>query len=189
MAYIPEIHKKYDLLPYCKKHGGEVFEYPSKLLNKLEGYLPDGKNMMPYGYKSYEEYYSEMDKLSEQYFKDSEVAKLYTDFKSEMFKLNVKENWSVLRYIGESSNACMGLTSGNTYYWPCNIETPLYEGVIDDEEFTSYLYPTEASDWEILEDPTGMAYRTIHGKDKGYMSREGFVGIMKQLEGSDYEWF
>ena len=182
MAYIPEIHKKYDLLPYCRKKGGEVFEYPCKLLNKLERYLPDGENMMPYGYESYKAYYSEMDKLAEQYFKDPEVAKLYTDFKSEMHKLNVKENWSVLRYIGKSSNECMGLTFGRVYYWPCSAENPVYEGVIDDEEFTSYLYPTEADEWEILEDPTGMAYRTIHNKAKGYLSRKDHVMIIKQLE-------
>lgn len=188
MAYIPEQHKKYDLLPHCKKHGGEVFEYPCKLLDKLEKYLPGGENLMPYGYKSYEEYYSEIDKLAEQFFTDPDVAKMYAEFKNEMLKLNVKENWSVLRYIGKSSKSCIGLTHGNIYYWPCSIDNPVYEGVIDDEEFTSYLYPTEASEWEILEDPTGMAYRTIYNKEKGYTKREDFEMVMKQLEGSDYEW-
>lgn len=182
MAYIPEIHKKYDLLPYCRKKGGEVFEYPSKLLSKLEKYLPDGENMMPYGYESYEEYYSEIDKLAKRYFTEPDVSKMFTEFKAEMFKLNVKENWSVLRYIGKSSNDCMGLTSGCVYYWPCSIENPVYEGVIDDEEFTSYMYSTEADDWEILEDPTGMAYRTIHNKAKGYLSRKNHEMIIKQLE-------
>lgn len=186
MAYIPEKHKKYNLLPYCREKGGEVFSYPTKLLNKLEEYLPDGENMMPYGYKSYDEYYSEMDKLAEQFFKEPESLKFYTEFRSEMNKMNVKENWSVLRYVGKSDKGCMGLTKGNIYYWPCNIEKPVYEGVIDDEEFTSYLYPTEANEWEILEDPTGMAYRTIYGNDKEYLSRQDYEVIIRQLENSEH---
>ena len=35
MAYIPKQHEKYDLLPECRKHGGEVFDYPSKLIFKI----------------------------------------------------------------------------------------------------------------------------------------------------------
>ena len=182
MAYIPEKYKKYNLLPHCKEKGGEVFSYPSALLNELEKYLPDEENMMPYGYNSYEEYYSEMDKLAEQYFKGVDTLMLYEKFKAELAKLNVKENWSVLRYIGKGKHGCMGLTSGSIYYWPCSIENPVYEGGIDDEEFTSYLYPTEANEWEILEDPTGMAYRTIYGNKKGHLSRKDYEGIMKQLE-------
>lgn len=182
MTYIPEKHKKYNLLPRCREKGGEVFSYPSELLNRLEKYLPENQGMLPYGYKSYEEYYSEMDKLSKKYFIDSEAEKLYVEFRAEMLRLNVKENWSVLRYIGENIDEIMGLTKGNIYYWPCSVENPVYEGVIDDEEFTSYQYPTEATDWEILEDPTGMAYRTIYNKEKGYMKRKEYEGIIKQLE-------
>jgi len=33
MAYIPEFHKKYNLLPRCTKSGGDVFEYPCELLD------------------------------------------------------------------------------------------------------------------------------------------------------------
>lgn len=182
MAYIPKIHLKYNLLPYCNKKGGEVFSYPSELLSKLEKYLPDGENMMPYGYNSYDEYYSEMDKLAKSYFREIEVLNLYAEFKNEMHRLNIKENWSVLRYIGKSHDSVGGLTNGNVYYWPCSIENPVYEGVIDDEEFTSYLYSTEASEWVILEDPTGMAYRTIYEHAKGYMSRKEHEYIINQLE-------
>ena len=57
MPYIPKEHVKYDLLPFCRKNGGEVFEYPSELLDKVEKYLPDGESLIPYGYNSYEEYY------------------------------------------------------------------------------------------------------------------------------------
>ena len=55
------------------------------------------------------------------------------------------------------------LTRGRCYYWPCSKERPVYEGVIDDEEFTSYLYPCDAECWEIVLDPTGMAARALAG--------------------------
>lgn len=56
MAYIPEKHKKYDVLPMCRKRGGEVFSYPGKIIDDLENYLPEEENMIPYGYDSYEQY-------------------------------------------------------------------------------------------------------------------------------------
>ncbi len=31
MPYIPKIHKKYNLLPFSRKNGGEVFSYPCNL--------------------------------------------------------------------------------------------------------------------------------------------------------------
>lgn len=66
-----------------------------------------------------------------------------------------------MKYIGESTDGVSGLTHGRCYYWPCSTKNPVYEGVIDDEEFTSYLYPVDANLWEIIEDPTGMAKRAI----------------------------
>ena len=159
-----------------------MFSYPSSLMSKLEKYLPEGENMMPYGYDSYEEYYTEMDKYAELYFQDSEKATLYNTFKEEMHRMNVKENWSVLRYVGKTDDHLFGLTNGHVYYWPCSLEKPVYEGVVDDEEFTSYWYSTEACDWEILEDPTGMAYRTIYEKATGYTNREQYEHVMNQLK-------
>lgn len=164
MVYIPEKHKKYDLLPRCRTRGGEVFSYSSDLIDKLVRYLPKGYNIDPYGYLSYDEYYQKMDRYAKKYFKDSVSSDLYKKFKEIMYHMNIKENWSVLRYIGESDNRVFGLTKGRTYYWPCSLEYPMYEGVIDDEEFTSYAYFIRTCDWEILEDPTGMAYRKMYGK-------------------------
>ena len=66
--------------------------------------------------------------------------------------LNVKEIF-VLRYKGPDIGGVFGLRNGHCYYWPCDVDHPLYEGVIDDEEYTSYWYPTEPEMWEILEDP------------------------------------
>lgn len=71
------------------------------------------------------------------------------------------------------------------YYWPTRRENPVYCGVIDDEEFTAYLYPTEASLWQILSDPTGMARRTIFEGGKGYLSQAEYDEYMKQLVSRD----
>ena len=45
-------------------------------------------------------------------------------------------------------------------------ECPEFRGVIDNEEFTAYLYDIDPSLREILEDPTGMAQRTLLGGEK-----------------------
>lgn len=182
MTYIPKKHEKYNLLPGCRRSGGEVFTYPCSLLRELEKYLPQGHNMMPYGYDSYEEYYKAMDKYAEIYFTEEKLSNLYKKFIEEMHQMNDKEQWSVLRYVGESDDRLLGLTHGKAYYWSCSLKNPVYDGVIDDEEFTSYWYSTEACDWEILDDPTGMAYRTIYEKEKGYISREQYDHVMSQLK-------
>ena len=163
MPYIPKNHEKYNLLPSCRKHGGEVFSYPVEFLDELQDYLPYKISLMPYGYDSYEDYFNAIDEYISKYAKTEEAVKKFNAFKQAIAEMNVKEEWSVLRYKGESDDKIFGLTHGQVYYWPCSKNRPEYEGVIDDEEFTSYLYPTDASLWEILEDPTGMAYRTIYG--------------------------
>ena len=40
----------------------------------------------------------------------------------------------------------------------------MYEGVIDNEEFTSCLYPCDPDSWEVVLDPTGMATRALSGE-------------------------
>ena len=62
MAYIPLEHRKYNLLPRCRKYGGEVFVYPSYLHDFITSlFLYDGESLDPYGYDSYEEYYDIID--------------------------------------------------------------------------------------------------------------------------------
>lgn len=51
MAYIPEKHKKYNLLPMSQNHHREVFSYPSGLLCKLND--AGEEEIDPYGYYSY----------------------------------------------------------------------------------------------------------------------------------------
>ena len=49
MAYIPKEHEKYELLPMCRRNGGEVFSYPSGIVDELSKRLPEGENLIPYG--------------------------------------------------------------------------------------------------------------------------------------------
>ena len=44
-----------------------------------------------------------------------------------------------------------------------------------------YLYPTEPSLWEILIDPTGMAYRIIYERGKGCLSQSEYDDFMSQI--------
>lgn len=182
MPYIPVQHQKYDLLPYCKEHGGEVFEYPGPLIDKIADLTGRSEAVLPYGFNSCEEYFASLDReiASNEHFHNA--ASLLKQLKAEMLQLNRKEEWSILRYLGPSTGRVLGLTHGKVYYWPTNKANPVYNGVIDDEEFTSYLYPTDADLWEILEDPTGMAYRTICRNGKGHISKEKYERVMRQIQ-------
>lgn len=178
MPYIPKKHEKYNLLPMCRKNGREVFEYPRLLLSRLEEL--GVHHLDPYGYQSYEEYYAELDKRKSQ-LSDAAILEAFDKFKNRMPELNQKEKWSVLKYVGENTDSFLGLTKGRYYYWPCAAVNASYSGVIDDEEYTAYQYPTEPSLWEIAEDPTGMAHRTIFdGKDA--ISKKEHELIMRQAE-------
>ena len=182
MAYIPKEHEKYDVLPMCRREGGEVFSYPSEIVDELGKKLPDGENLLPYGYKSIDEYMQKAEEYATKYFTDEDDIKLFAKFKILIEAMNRKEEWSIVRYIGESDDNLFGLTHGHTYYWPCNRNNPKYEGVIDDEEFTSYWYATEPADWEILLDPTGMAYATIYGDSKEHVTQAKYENVMAQIE-------
>ena len=181
MPYIPEKHKKYNLLPFCRKRGGEVFEYPSNLISKAEEMLSPEESITPYGFKSYDEYFAYIDKLIIQNQNNYTLVEILEQVKVQVKEMNIKEDWSVLKYVGESDGAVFGLTHNKNYYWPTRKSKPVYCGVIDDEEFTAYLYPTESHLWEILEDPTGMAYNTIYGNGKGKMSEQEHNEIIAQV--------
>lgn len=182
MPYIPKEHEKYNLLPLCRERGGEVLEYPSQLLFELEQYLEPEDQLDPYGYKSYEEYDAEIGRIAQKYMSQPQVVERLAKFKAQVHDMNCKEQWSVLRYIGPQDENVSGLTPGRAYYWPTRISQPVYCGVIDDEEFTAYLYPTEPNNWEVLEDPTGMAYSTLRGDGNNKVSRAEYSRIMEQLQ-------
>lgn len=187
MPYIPKEHEKYDLLPFCRAHGYEVFEYPGDLLWKLEKHIKSEEQLDPYGFRSYEEYDTEIDRVSQGFKDQPEVFAVFAQFKAQIYEMNRKEEWSVLRYVGPADKYLEGLTPGKNYYWPSRASNPVYTGVVDDEEYTSYLYPTDSDLWEILEDPTGMAYSTIYGNGKNKLSKSAHEHIMKQLENAVIE--
>ena len=175
--HIPETHRKYNLLPDSRKDHYEVFSYPPEL-NDIDSRIwlskhPDfdeenemrGALIMPYGERSYGTYNAVLDGyIAEFALADPQLADDLRSLKEKVRKMNVKENWSVVKYTGPDLPRALGLKNGQCYYWPCSLENPEYEGVIDEEEFTSYLYPCDPDCWEILEDPTGMAERALSGK-------------------------
>lgn len=181
MPYIPKAHEKYDVLPYCRKHGGEVFSYPPDLLRQVESLLPKGEGLTPYGYSSYEEYYTQIDQYTAIYAADNlKLRELLSQFKREIKAMNIKEDWAVVRFVGNSTPEVFGLTHGKCYYWPCSKEHPEYEGVIDDEEFTSYIYPTRPELWEVLEDPLGITSALQNAKI--ITKSQGLYNFAKGLE-------
>ena len=184
MPYIPKAHEKYNLLPFCRENGGEVFSYSSEMEDQIRGMLPEGDSVIPYGYDNYEAFYARLDKYVSLYGtaggKLSELGKKILEYKDNIKKRNIKENWSVVKYVGKSTGGPAGFTHGRYYCWPCYVEKPEYEGIIDDEGFTSNLawvnkgkisqtlengeatdFIESSGDWEIAEDPTGMAKRKL----------------------------
>lgn len=187
MAYIPEQHKQYDLLPFRREHGGEVFEDPSKLLSQINTLLDPDDHLDPYGYSSYEEYDQKIDRVAQKFCDQPEKYAMFDRYKQKVHEMNCKEQWSVLRYIGPDDGRLFSLTRGRCYYWPCSVTNPVYSGVVDDEEYTSYFHPTDSHLWEILEDPTGMAHNTIYRNGKNRFSKVMLDHIMKQLENAVIE--
>ncbi len=176
--YIPQAHEQYGLLPFLCEHGGEVFSYPAELdyiderVAEIEGETEDDKRKVtvhPFHAKSYDAYYQSLADLAEKYRSTNpdlaEDIELVIDIIQSM---NVKEEWSIVRYVGDQFDGdplaeMHDLTKGRCYYWPCSNAHPVYEGVIDNEETTSFLYPCDPDSWEIVEDPTGMAARALAG--------------------------
>ena len=176
--YIPTEHVPLDVLPWNREEGYEVFSSPPEIsdvdeaLFEAEGLDRDGRGarvalIYPYGYHSYGEYFAHLQGFVDKYEETApELADSIRQLIESIKRMNVKEDWSVVRYVGheyDDKPRVFGLTRGRCYYWPCSKERPVYEGVIDDEEFTSYLYPCDAECWEIVLDPTGMAARALAG--------------------------
>ncbi|MCR5034211.1 MAG: hypothetical protein K6B42_02175 [Clostridia bacterium] len=176
MSKLPEKHEQYPLLLGTRDSDFEVFSYPH--LGEMNNLGEE--NLEPYGYSSLQEY---LDYLDERKAKASlEVARLFDQLKEKMVEMNKKEEWSILLYKGNGNGEWPErLINGRAYYWPCSEANPVYDGIIDEEEWTSHWYPTEPDDWEILEDPTGMAYRTLYCGEN-HVSRENYEHVMNQLK-------
>lgn len=165
MPYIPEEHKKYPVLPLAREMDFEVFQYSSREwpTKELEQFI--GDRMIPYACKSYEAYFEEVDHMIEKHSGEPDTVRVLQKIKQHIKEWNKKEDWSICKYIGEDDEPPLGLQNGGYYYWPCRASDPKFSGVIDGIEFTGYLYPTDPELWEIVVDPTGMAYRTIYEED------------------------
>jgi hypothetical protein len=94
---------------------------------------------------------------------------MIVDFKENVQKMNIKENWSVLRYTGETDPDFDDFTHGRYYYWACSADTLVFEGAISDEGLPLYgdyspdssVWASISQSWEIAEDPTGIAYNLL----------------------------
>ncbi len=177
--YIPAAHREYGLLPRKRASGGEVFACPVELaaiedwVADLEGDAsPDGTrrhHIVPHGLGSYAEYFALLARYARRYREaEPELASALDWLASAVKRMNVKEEWSILRYIGDNEECRLwgehGLTVGRCYYWPSSHDNPVYEGVIDDAECALCLYPCDPDIWEVVEDPTGMASRVLYSK-------------------------
>ena len=167
-------------MPFKSKKGGEAFSYDPFELREIESIL-DKLDVCaePYGCYSYEKYFSEIDRGIALLSDNDKAMEQVRKFKDSMQRRNRKEMWSVLKYVGPTTDSIFGLTNGHYYYWPCSTDNPCYEGVIDDEEYTSYLYSTEKELWEIAEDPAGMAFRTLTRRP-GELDQETLDDIVKK---------
>ena len=131
MPYIPETHKKYGVLPICKKYNFEMFIWDYKLLKKIKN-LTNMKDyeVYPYQkYKSYEEFLNEIDKWIEKF---PNYEQEIIEYKDSIIKMNNKDLWAIIQYIGETNYS---FTKGKYYYVPMYIENNswIIGGVIDNE--------------------------------------------------------
>ena len=166
MPYIPYEHETYKLLPRSCKEGGEVFEYPCDLLNQVNSILPEGEDLIPYGYDSIDSYCTEIEKWLHLFAEDKEKYDLINRYYYKVVIQTFSEAWAVVKYVGESFDEGIGLTNGQFYYCPRPANDSGTFGVIDDAEFTSYMYSCDPSLWVLYEDPTGEASKTLGQKPR-----------------------
>ena len=166
MPYIPYEHETYRLLPRSRKEGGEVFEYPCDLLDQVNSILPEGEDLIPYGYDSIDSYCAEMEKWLHHFAEDKEKYDLINRYYYKVVIQTFSEAWAVVKYVGESFDEGFGLTNGQFYYCPRPANDSGTFGVIDDAEFTSYMYSCDPSLWILYEDPTGEASITLGQKPR-----------------------
>ena len=107
MPHIPKEHEKFNLLPYCRRNGGEVFEYPSDLIHEAEQLLDAESGIFPYNYNSYDEYFGCIDKLIQNHNDNAEIVSKLIEVRNAVQSMNQKEHWSVLRYVGTTDDAVL----------------------------------------------------------------------------------
>lgn len=204
MVYIPKEHEQFDLLPKSRANGEEVFSLPFNEILKLEDELlqmnpsihensdeESGHTLLlaPSINDSLEAYYGKLAAFAKEHY-GSELGTQLEKLLNLVRSKNVKENWSVVKYVGDHFNpeplsTGDGLTKGRNYYWLSSKENPSYEGVIDNDEVFPYLYPCDPASWEILLDPTGMATDALAGNA---MTVDSWRVSSLSEDGSFEEW-
>lgn len=129
--YIPADHAGYDLLPRCRRDGGEVFSCPAEpdVIDELLSKYEQGEDaeqrvsfLIPYGERSYSCYFEKLSAYIEKYRKlDPELSELIEWLAAAVRRANVKEDWSVVRYTGDQydedeSAQGSGLTKGRCVF-------------------------------------------------------------------------
>lgn len=162
MPYIPESHKKYNVLPNCVKYNFELIVPDDILLKKIEKLVhkTDYMGLHPYQrFKSYQECFDELEALTNEFpnYKD-EILK----YKDSIIKMNNKDMWAIVKYIGESN---WNFTKDKYYYVVIYLEKDslIVEGIIDNEEYSAFSMwlPGNtnqinlSTDFEIVLDPSG----------------------------------
>ena len=110
--YIPAEHVPLDVLPCNREEGYEVFSYPPEL-NDVDEALFEAEGLSrnecgarvaliyPYGYHSYGEYFAHLQGFVDKYDKTApELADSIRRLIESIKSMNVKEDWSVVRYVG-----------------------------------------------------------------------------------------
>lgn len=196
MTYIPNEHKKFEadgLLNHCRRLKTEFIYRPSSIISLLEYRLEKFRiSIIPHGFKSSEDYFSYLNEVLMKYKNkipnfEEDVNKLCEAIKEG----NRKEEWSICRYVGKEEDYIIpDLTTGKVYYWPTSLKNPVYHGVVDNEEYDTYPHSTKNTDWEIIEDPTGMAYRMLNSNDdtgEEYYKIETSTQYERDYKDSDFE--
>ena len=137
MTYIPNSHKKYNLLPICILNDVEMIITDISLRNKIEKIVNKTKGMRLHPYcrfKTYQDYFNELEDLINQ-FPNYKVDIL--EYKNSIVKMNNKDLWAIVKYIGESN---FSFTKDKYYYVVMYLENNswIIEGIIDNEEYDAF---------------------------------------------------
>lgn len=165
MAIIPEKHKKYNLLERWKRC--EIFVEDWALKDDLCELL--GEECIEKSFESIDEaimYYESLKNQIQAPYKNL-AADLLTEYVRDLEKKNHREVWSVLRYQGSGYGKYNTFETGRYYYMPCIAGEDVFLGVLDDEADLVNWIPITYENWEIIDDPTGMAARVMAGEIEG----------------------
>lgn len=165
MAIIPEKHKKYNLLERWKRC--EIFVEDWALKDDLCERL--GEDHIERSFESIDEaviYYESLKKQIQAPYKNL-AADLLTEYVQDLEKKNHREVWSVLRYKGSGYGKHNTFETGRYYYMPCIAGEDVFLGALDDEADLVNWIPITYENWEIIDDPTGMAARVMAGEIEG----------------------